>query len=1294
MLMLKPSLTLFLSFYFVFSLYATKLNSISIIDKDHIRIHFKDGDVFFVDDGSGPTAFGGATHEPHLNYVVHYGDSLNISVATNIQSWLIVSEDDENYDAAGLHPLEVFRKSKLNGHAEFEWSHAQNDFLYDHTMEHFIYLQLPHSLQNGMTYTLQINPETQTDVTEYSFTYDIFHSLSDAIKVNLAGYTAGPGIKAADLYYWMGDGGARNYTSFEGNKIYLYDIDNDIATEVGTVAFWKNNQNEASGYNLIRSDVWNVDFTGFEQPGNFRLALEGVGCSNDFEIRDDVYFEPFRVSTLGFFYMRIGQDSIGVSPAPRRPLYIPDQDPSNCRVLITYMHPWLPQWAGPGDRWDQPQWFSQFTLEGNPENPYAYGGHSDALDWDRHLAHVSIIWDMLLPFILTDGALSNDDLGIAESGNGIPDIIDEARNEVDFFLRLRHEGGYSQGLSNPNNSNVLFQAGNTPMAAWANALNSAMLAEAFRISGHKRLMQVYADSAMIAFNYAQALDDPWMTVAQEIGEGYIKGRDLKASAAAFLYNVTGLTMYEDIMAEHINITGPQSPILNYTPSNPAGSFNKLYGVAAYLKTPRTVNHPELFNNMRESIIHQAFQREVNMTEQRPSRRATDNNMGYFQTIQNVHRSIVAHAVATDPDTRQQLYDAITLEADWGLGRNPLNIIQMTTATTPLQDKKSIENCYTSGRNDGTPGLHPGHTPYLNMHCWDSSMTMGCPPRLQEKSYPTGTFSWPHAEMYFNTRYVWAHSEFTPQQTMRGKAALYGYLYGLSGAGLPVQQPADPANPFHPHYKISGRTDFDREGGPVLYYPGSYIHVYFEGTSLQATFTDIDSFNDQNIGFIINHNEPIYYTLQKNTTQTFEVASGLQDTIHSLYIFKLDNPGNDVFGLQFNGLMLDEGKSVFPGDDHYNLKLEFYGDSFTAGSQSGPNGEDNGWYSFANVCARILNADIHNNGIDGLAVMDHTGWYQNQTTGLETTYDKLDPGLYNDEGYSDYDFSQFTPDIMVFGFGINDNYGENNAFDDPDQWIESYRNIIETIADIHDKNRVQIVLHPANIHNQAYEYGPQVVRELRDNGYDAYWFRFSFDIDEHPTTQQAQQMGEELAHFIQQAMRTIPIRRIILDQTSIELTVGGTQQLIPTILPANTTLPHDVIWSSDNESIAQVDEHGVVTGIAEGVTIVRATTVEGGKTANASVFVSESVNINEIDGGGVRIFPNPLKNSELQIILDSNVAGITEVRIYCALAKLHHSSVIPANIHNHTITNPNLKPGVYFVEISGKNLHVIQKLIVQ
>jgi hypothetical protein len=111
------------------------------------------------------------------------------------------------------------------------------------------------------------------------------------------------------------------------------------------------------------------------------------------------------------------------------------------------------------------------------------------------------------------------------------------------------------------------------------------------------------------------------------------------------------------------------------------------------------------------------------------------------------------------------------------------MIQMTTAATPLSSRRSVQGAYTTGRDDGAPGLHPGHTPYMNLDDWSCSMTMGCPSRLYTNCYPANFRStWPVAEGYFNTRYVWAHNEFTPQQTMRGKMALYGYLYGIGKAG--------------------------------------------------------------------------------------------------------------------------------------------------------------------------------------------------------------------------------------------------------------------------------------------------------------------------------------------------------------------------------------------------------------------------------------------------------------------------------------------------------------------------------
>lgn len=323
---------------------------------------------------------------------------------------------------------------------------------------------------------------------EESFTFNIFNSVSEAIHVNLVGYSPDAPHKAADLYHWLGSGGPRDYSSFEGNTVYLHNVATGAAQAVGAVQFWKQSGTDVFNYNLTGSDVWAIDFSGAAMPG---------------------------------------------------------QSPADATVYLTTMQPYHPNWSTftDGDKWDKPSAWVPYVKSTPPTtNPNAWGGHSDAADWDRHLGHVANIYDLLLPYLMSDGAIDDDDLGITESGNGMPDIIDEARNEVDFWLRLRDGAGYSHGLTNPNGSNELFQAGPTPIAAWANAANAAMLADAFRIAGRSDLMTDYQDAAAEAYAHASSLVDQMLDEGLDLDDGRLRGRDLKMMAAAFLYNVTGVTV--------------------------------------------------------------------------------------------------------------------------------------------------------------------------------------------------------------------------------------------------------------------------------------------------------------------------------------------------------------------------------------------------------------------------------------------------------------------------------------------------------------------------------------------------------------------------------------------------------------------------------------------------------------------------------------------------------------------------------------------------------------------------------
>ncbi|RPI00653.1 MAG: hypothetical protein EHM72_08615 [Calditrichaeota bacterium] len=511
-------------------------------------------------------------------------------------------------------------------------------------------------MEQGKKYTVVINAAMNADTTMQSITFDIFNCPSEAIHTNLVGFLPNSRLKAVDLYYFMGDGGNRDYSEFQGNDVYIYDVNAETSQKIGTVSFWMAAKKETH-WNLTGSNVWKADIIDFSTPGTYRVAIEGVGCSETFEIRDDIYKDLFQISVLGYFYMLIGQYNMDMTPVPRRPLWIQDQDPSNCLIQITDMHPYHAEWKTfSNNSWDNAEDWKPYVKTGNPTNPRAIGGQSDALDWDRHLAHVSNIYDMLLAYILTEGALSDDDCRIAENGNGIPDILDEARNEVDLWLNLRYGKGYSHGLTNPSKENIIYQADNTPITAWANALNSAMLAYAFEIAGLD-LKKTYLDSAVVAYTYANTLPDPMLNTGQDLGQAKTRGRDFKMMAAAYLYNLTGDRAYEDVFNEESVVTNARSLLFSQ------GSHHQLWGSAAYILTKREVHYPELQQNMKSSIIYHAKKEEADFVNSRPSRRgyANDGSTAWFQTVQDMPRTLIAHAIIDDPAEKEELLDALVLK---------------------------------------------------------------------------------------------------------------------------------------------------------------------------------------------------------------------------------------------------------------------------------------------------------------------------------------------------------------------------------------------------------------------------------------------------------------------------------------------------------------------------------------------------------------------------------------------------------------------------------------------------------
>ncbi len=746
---------------------ATRLMGLKVIDKDYLMVHFRDGEVHYRDDATGPSAYLGHSFAEGDDSLLVFGQRLDCAKVQTTALWSVSSTDDKRF--AAQHPVEVWRKSKP----------MNTDHTLSSELDHWLFLKLPQSMRQGCTYTVAVPQGIGSDKGEASVRFDIWNTPSEAIHVNIIGYLPEEPTKRADLYQWLGDGGQRDYKGWEGRKVWLYNVKTGKKQSTGTVKFWKrasDSAHEAGRKNLTASDVWNVDFKT-TTPGRYRLVVEDVGCSMDFEVSSKVYYEPYRYSVRGYYYMRLGEPIMPekVWPVPRQPQFIPETDPKGLTIYKTDFQPWHPDWRKLHmDVWDEPHFkpakesaFWQHRLPGNPVALGVKGGHSDAFDWDRHLAHVSNIYDILLPYLLSGGRLNDDQLGIRESGNGIPDLIDEARNEVDFFLSIRDGEAYSQGITNPcSDWTIMFQAGCTTMAAWANAANCAILAEAFRVQQNDSLKAYYTDEAIKAFRFASRQENLQLDDLQDIGSMNMRGRDFRQMAAAFLYNVTGDEQWERIMAEENMIKDDRSPLFDKGKQG----YYQVWAVAAYLTCPHQRHYTELYQHMKASVNAHAEDYNVCHIAQRPSRRAANDNR--WQTSENLQLVVLAHYVAADKQRRRQLLDAMCAETSWGLGRNPGNIVEMTGL-----GERHITDVYSTGRNDGAPGTHPGQTPFNGTETW-SKGDGGDARILLNRCYPAWD-NWPRQESYFNQRYMWVNTEFTPRETMRGKMVLYAYLYSLN-----------------------------------------------------------------------------------------------------------------------------------------------------------------------------------------------------------------------------------------------------------------------------------------------------------------------------------------------------------------------------------------------------------------------------------------------------------------------------------------------------------------------------------
>jgi endoglucanase len=169
--------------------------------------------------------------------------------------------------------------------------------------------------------------------------------------------------------------------------------------------------------------VWWFDFSDVTAPGTYAVVDIDKGLrSPEFQIDDRVYRNVLKLAVRMYFYQRAGfkktAETAGSDWADAASHMGPGQDPQT--------RPWQARRASNSEA-------SQIKD--------LHGGWFDAGDYNKYTSWTAHNVIVLLRAYSENPTAFGDDSGIAESGNGVPDILDEVKWALDWLARMQNTDG-------------------------------------------------------------------------------------------------------------------------------------------------------------------------------------------------------------------------------------------------------------------------------------------------------------------------------------------------------------------------------------------------------------------------------------------------------------------------------------------------------------------------------------------------------------------------------------------------------------------------------------------------------------------------------------------------------------------------------------------------------------------------------------------------------------------------------------------------------------------------------------
>ncbi len=326
----------------------------------------------------------------------------------------------------------------------------------------------------------------------------------------------------------------------------------------------------------------------------------------------------------------------------------------------------------------------------------------------------------------------------------------------------------------------------------------------------------------------------------------------------------------------------------------------------------------------------------------------------------------------------------------------------------------------------------------------------------------------------------------------------------------------------------GRIGMESNQYAELYWPGSSVSIRFKGTEIKGTFNNVKG--DTYFYVIVDGDDSNPVKIKPDTIKsTIVLAEGLKNEKHTVEVFKLTN--NTTFA-RFYGFELADGSKILASSTLPKRKIEFYGNSITAGHgvdvkagnpDSGASRLFNNYWTYAARTARHFNAQYSCIARSGIGIM--VSWFPEI---MPEIFDRTNP----DDQNSKWNFNKYTPDIVVINLFQNDSWlvklPDHPQFKArfgttaPDEAfiIKSYQDFVKTIRGKYPKASIICALGSMDATKEGSiwpGYIETAVKGLNDSKIYTYFFPYK-NTPGHPIAAEQKVMADGLIHFIDENVK--------------------------------------------------------------------------------------------------------------------------------------------------------------------------------